>query len=112
MGNELRINILVIEQNKDPTIGRIWNDLIKMRELVGTEELEVVEYKDILIIFNDNGLKHNIPINRYLDNLAVRGTFLIAGNNMNERDFQSLTDEQVKEYTEKFQLEREEELEV
>jgi len=43
--------------------------------------------------------------------LAVRGTFIITGNNTRELDFDSLTDEQVEEYTEMLTLEREEEQE-
>lgn len=37
----------------------------------------------------------------------IRGTFIIAGNNEREQDFQDLTDEQVKEYKAEFQIEKE-----
>jgi len=112
IGIELRMNVLVVEQDKEPYIEKIWNDLDTMRKKIGSLEIEVVEYEDILIIYNSRGLKDNVPINRYFNELAIRGTFLIAKNNVRELDFEGITAEQIKKYTKIFQLDKEKELEL
>ena len=62
--------------------------------------------------FDADALSNNLPINRYIDGLAIRGTLVIAGNNLKELDFTSLKEEQIEEYTQMFSLDREEELEL
>ena len=104
---------MIIEQNKEPYTERIWNDLESLRKRIGNDNIEVVEYdKETLLIFDADALLNNLPINRYLDGLAIRGTFILAGNNQKELDFTSLTEEQIEEYTEMLSLDREEELEL
>ena len=104
---------MIIEQNKEPYTERIWNDLESLRKRIGNDNIEVVEYdKETLLIFDADALSNNLSINRYLDGLAIRGTFILAGNNQKELDFTSLTEEQIKEYTEMLSLDREEELEL
>lgn len=107
------MNVMIIEQNKEPYTERIWNDLESLRKRIGNDNIEVVEYdKETLLIFDADALSNNLPINRYLDGLAIRGTFILAGNNQKELDFTSLTEEQIEEYTEMLSLDREEELEL
>ncbi len=107
------MKVMIIEQDKDPYIENIWNDLDTLRKKIGNSNLEVIEYeKDILIVYDASALANNIPINRYLDDLAIRGTFIVAGNNQRELDFMSLTEEQIEEYTKLLSLDREEELEI
>lgn len=107
------MNVMIIEQNKEPYTERIWNDLESLRKRIGNDNIEVVEYdKETLLIFDADALSNNLSINRYLDGLAIRGTFILAGNNQKELDFTSLTEEQIEEYTEMLSLDREEELEL
>lgn len=107
------MKILIIEQDKEPYTDRIWNDLETLRKKIGNDNIEVIEYdRDTLFIYNADALSDNLPINRYIDSLAIRGTLIIAGNNQKELDFMSLTEEQIEEYTEIFSLDREEELEL
>ena len=107
------MEVLIIEQDKEPYIKKIWNDLETLRKVIGNEHIEVLEYdKDTLFIFDADALLNNLPINRYIDGLAIRGTLIIAGNNQKELDFTSLTEEQIEEYTELLSLDREEELEL
>lgn len=102
-----------MEQDKEPYTERIWNDLESLRKRIGNDNIEVVEYdKETLLIYDADALSNNLPINRYLDGLAIRGTFILAGNNQKELDFTSLTEEQIEEYTEMLSLDREEELEL
>lgn len=107
------MNVMIIEQGKEPYTERIWNDLDTIRKKIGNNNIEVVEYdKETLLIYDPEALSNNLPINRFLDGLAIRGTFIIAGNNQKELDFTSLTEEQVEEYKELLSLDREEELEL
>lgn len=104
---------MVVEPNKEPYTERIWNDLDTLRKRIGNNNIEVIEYdKETLIIYDSEALANNLPINRYLNGLAIRGTFIIAGNNSKELDFTSLTEEQIEEYTEILSLNREEDLEL
>ena len=105
------MKILIIEPNKQPYTERIWNDLESLRKKIG-QEIEVIEYNKVLIVYNARGLADNMPINRYIDELAIRGTFVITGNNTKELDFESLNDEEIEKYTEMFTLDREAELEL
>ena len=105
------MKIMIIEPNKQPYTEKIWNDLESLRKKI-EKEIEVIEYKKVLIVYNSRGLADNIPVNRYIDDLAIRGTFVITGNNTKELDFESLTEEQIEKYTEMFKLDREEELEL
>ena len=112
IGKELRMRVMIIEEDKEPYTEMIWNDLETLRKKLGNVEVEVIEYGDILIVYNARSIIDNLPINRYIDDkLAIRGTFLITKNNTEEMDFNGLTDEQVEKYMKKFSLEREEELE-
>jgi len=107
------MEVLIIEQDKEPYTEKIWNDLETLRKKIGNDNIEVIEYdKDTLFIFDADALSNNLPINRYIDGLAIRGTLVIAGNNQKELDFMSLTEEQIEEYTEILSLGREEELEL
>ena len=105
------MKILIIEPNKQPYTEKIWNDLESLRKKIG-QEIEVIEYNKVLIVYNARGLADNIPVNRYSDELAIRGTFVITGNNTKELDFESLKEEEIEKYTEMFTLDREEELEL
>ena len=106
------MEVMIVEPDKTPYLERIWNDLDTLRRKLGDVELEIAEYDDILIIYNARGLAENVPINRYINGMAIRGTFLIAKNNIKEMDFEGLTNEQVDKYMQEFSLEKEEELEL
>ena len=112
IGNELRMKAMIVEPNKEPYIEKIWNDLETFRKKLGDVEIEVVEYKDLLVVYNSRGLNDHVPINRYIDGLAIRGTFLITSNNTQEMDFEGLSDEQIEKYMDMFALDREEEFEL
>ena len=107
------MEVLIIEQDKEPYTEKIWNDLETLRKKIGNSNIEVLEYdKDTLFIYDADALSNNLPINRYIDGLAIRGTLGIAGNYQKELDFTSLTKEQIEEYAEMLSLDREEELEL
>ena len=89
------MQVLIVNVNEKPEIKRIPNRLDKMREIVGNNNIGVIEHTDILIIFNEEAYKKMEPINRIIDGLKIRGTFIITGNDSYYKDFKDLTEEQL-----------------
>ena len=44
--------VLIVENSKDPELKRIPNRLNTLRRIVGNENIEVIKYKDVLIVYN------------------------------------------------------------
>ncbi|MDO5556674.1 MAG: DUF3846 domain-containing protein [Clostridia bacterium] len=107
----LRINVLVVNENKEPCVNRIWNNLEELRNLVGVQNIDVIEYEKALLVYDEDALKKLLPINRYVDDKAIRGTFVITGNDKKTKDFTDLSKQQIQKYKEQFSLQREEEIE-
>ena len=103
--------VLIIENEKNPELKRIPNRLETLRKIVGNEYIDVIKYKDVLIVFDEEAYKKLLPINRTLDGLNIRGTFIVTGNDKKNQDFKDLTKEQIEEYTKKFKLEQENQME-
>lgn len=97
--------VLVVENNKNPELKRIPNRLNTLRKIIGNEHIEVIKYKDVLIVYDDEALKKLLPVNRNLDGFNIRGNFVITGNDVKNRDFKGLTEEQIKIYKIKLELE-------
>lgn len=49
--------VLIVENNKDPKLKRIPNRLNTLRRIVGNEHIEVIKYKDVLIVYDEEDLK-------------------------------------------------------
>ena len=101
------MKVIFIENNKEPVIKRIPNRLETLRKIVGNECIEVIKYKDILIVFDEDATKKLLPINRTIDGMNIRGVFIITGNDERQQDFKDLTEEQIDEYLKTFELEKE-----
>lgn len=97
--------VLIVENSKDPELKRIPNRLNTLRRIVGNENIEVIKYKDVLIVYDEDAFKKLLPVNRTIDGLNIRGNFVITGNDEKHQDFKDLTEEQIKAYTVKFQIE-------
>lgn len=97
--------VLIVENNKNPELKRIPNRLNTLRRIVGNEHIEVIKYKDVLIVYDEEAFKKLLPINRIIDGLNIRGNFVITGNDIKNQDFKDLTEEQIKAYTVEFELE-------
>lgn len=96
--------VLIVENNKNPELKRIPNRLNTLRRIVGNEHIEVIKYKDVLIVYDEEAFKKLLPINRIIDGLNIRGNFVITGNDIKNQDFKDLTEEQIKAYTVEFEL--------
>lgn len=97
--------VLIVENGKNPEIKRIPNRLNTLRRIVGNENIEVIKYKDVLIVYDEDAFKKLLPVNRTIDGLNIRGNFVITGNDEKHQDFKDLTEEQIKAYTVEFQVE-------
>ena len=97
--------VLIVENGKNPELKRIPNRLNTLRRIVGNENIEVIKYKDVLIVYDEDAFKKLLPVNRTIDGLNIRGNFVITGNDEKHQDFKDLTDEQIKAYTVEFQIE-------
>ena len=97
--------VLIVENNKKPELKRIPNRLNTLRRIVGNENIEVIKYKDVLIVYDEDAFKKLLPVNRTIDGLNIRGNFVITGNDEKHQDFKDLTEEQIKAYTVEFQIE-------
>ena len=103
---KLTIRLLVVENDKEPYEKTVRNRLEKFREIIGSENIEVVLYeKDTLLIYDAEAMEKDLKVNRIIDNdYKIRGTFILAGNNEKEQDFKDITDEQIEEYRKKFSI--------
>lgn len=99
--------VLIINENENPELKRIPNRLETLRKIVGNEKIEVVKYGDVLIVFDEDAYKKLLPINRIVDGINIRGTFIITGNDKKNQDFKDLTKSQIEKYTKEFELENE-----
>ena len=102
------MRILVFEPLKEPYVKDIEDDIQAMQEVVGgsIEPIYFEQTNDALCWCNDEFLLNGSKPNRIVGNTLVHGTFYISGNCLNEYgewDSCSLTDEQIKKYSEMFE---------
>ena len=97
--------VLIVPENKNPEVKIIPNRLNTLRRIIGNENIEVIKYKDVLIVYDAEAFKKLVPINRILDGINIRGKFIITGNDTIHQDFKDLTEEQIKTYTVEFEIE-------
>ena len=102
------MRILVFEPLKEPYVKDIEDDIHAMQEVVGSsiESIYFEPKQDAICWCNDEFLLNGSKPNRIVGNTLVHGTFYISGNYRNEYgewDSCSLTDDQIKKYSEMFE---------
>ena len=80
---------------------KIENTIEAKQELVGGL-IEVIPYKDALLICNEEGKIDNLPINLVFDLESIAGNCFAVGDDYLHGDFKSLTDEQIEEFRKDF----------
>lgn len=96
--NELRI--LLKKVGKNPEVMNIENTLKAKQKLVNGL-IEVVPITDeILLICNEEGKLNNLPPNLLFDYDYIAGDCFFIGDDFENGDFKSLTDEQIIEIKE------------
>lgn len=94
-----KLKILLKKVGQEPKIKFIDNTLKAKQKLVGGL-IEVLGFEDdTLIICNEEGKILNLPPNTLFDMDYVAGDYFVIGNDFENADFKSLTDEQIKNVT-------------
>ena len=105
------MKVLVIEPMKEPYIKVIDGKLETMQSIVGglIQAIYPFDHPEIALICNDEGKLSHLPLNRALldadGNIVdiVAGTFFLCSAPADSENFESLTDEQIKIYTKRFE---------
>ena len=105
--HENMMKVLILEKDRLPFEAEIKHNIYAMQHIVGGSfDIIYFEPKEDAICFcNDEFLLNGSQPNRVIGDTLVHGTCFIAGNKMNEYgeyDSCSLTDEQIRKYTDKF----------
>lgn len=102
-----KIKILVVNPHEYPVVQEVDDALETYQELVGGYIQVLYPWKDkVGLVCNDEGKIMGLEANRELTTEdgqvydIIAGTFFICG--LGNDDFKSLTDEQIKKYTEMF----------
>ncbi len=100
----MKIKGLLVEPYKLPKEIEIENTLDNLQSLVDgyIECVYLQNDNDIVLICNDEGKINNMPLNRDIGYDIIAGPFFIVGNDYENADFQSLTDEQILKYKIRF----------
>lgn len=96
-----KIKVIVVEPDKHPEVKDISNDLKTMQSIVDGQIEVVFLDDDAVLICNEEGKLMNLKANRCVGNDIIAGTFFIAGDDGSD-ELVSLNEEQIKEYTDKF----------
>lgn len=101
MKKEKYLKILYKEVGELPKVMIIENTLEAKQELVNGL-IEVIPYKDALIICNEEGKMLNMNANLIFDYDYIGGNCFAVGDDYKNGDFKSLTDEQIEEFNRDF----------
>lgn len=97
MKNKQDLRIVLKKVGKTPEIMNIENTLEAKQELVGGL-IEIVGLtEDILLVCNEEGKLDNLLPNLMFDYDYIAGDCFFVGDDYENGDFKSLTDEQIKE---------------
>lgn len=101
------LNVLYIEPNKLPVKKVIKNNLEEKQKLVGglIKYTYLNDCDDIAIVCNENGKILNLPPNRDIGYDIIFGNFFLVGDDPEFGEDRSLTESQIKKYTEFFDKE-------
>ena len=94
---EKQLRVVLKKVGEEPEIMKIKNTLAAKQELVdGLIEVVIIS-DDILLICNEEGKLENLQPNLLFDYDYIAGDCFFVGDDYNNGDFKSLTDEQIEE---------------
>lgn len=101
---EKRIRCLLVEPHNLPKEIEIDNTLEAKQKIVGgyIECAYLPNDEEVVIICNEEGKMNGLKLNRDIGHDIIAGPFLIVGDDYENGDFKSLTDEQIMKYKIKF----------
>ena len=91
------MKILFKEVGKPCEVKEIENKLEAMQELVGGL-IEVVPFDDVLLICNEEGKLMDLEPNLLFDFDYIAGNCFLVGDDFENGDFKSLTDDEIAKY--------------
>lgn len=99
-----KIKILVVEPDKLPFEKEISNKLEEYQKVVGgyIECVTLNNSDSVILVCNEEGKVDGLPLNRDIGYDIIAGTFFVVGDDYENGEFVSLTDDQIKKYKEKF----------
>lgn len=101
------IKILVVEPKKEPLVKEIKNSISEIYGIVYFP-FEIIEIEKDIVLISSLGAKkikdRFFPANRIYKDKIIYSSFAILGKKNN--NYISLTDEQIKKYTDMFSLEK------
>ena len=105
------MQVIVVEPKKKPMVQDIGSDLESTQKIVGGSIEAVYPFADsVALICNEEGKLLNLPLNRALRDDdgevydIISGTFFLCAAPPDSEHFESLTDQQVKTYMERFAM--------
>ena len=96
---------IVKPPNKPPTVIKISKRLRDMEKIVGGI-LEEARYEKVLIIYNENQNDTKLEVNNIFNDLSMKGTILITGNDEKNGDVRSLNRSELVKYLKKINHKR------
>ena len=103
------MRVIVVEPKKKPEVREIGDSLESMQKIVGGSIEVVYPFEEpVALICNEEGKLLNLPLNRALRDEdgtvydIISGTFFLCAAPPDSEHFESLTDQQVKTYMERF----------
>lgn len=101
---ENKLRCLLVEPYRLPEVIEINNTLEDKQKIVGgyIECAYLPNDEEVVIICNEEGKINGLQLNRDIGHDIIAGPFLIIGDDYENGDFKSLTDEQIIKYKIKF----------
>ena len=101
---EKRIRCLLVEPHDLPKEIEIDNTLEAKQKIVGgyIECVYLPNDEEVVIICNEEGKINGLKLNRDIGHDIIAGPFLIVGDDYENGNFKSLTDEQIMKYKIRF----------
>lgn len=98
------LTVLYVEPKKIPKQITIKNTLEEKQKLVGglIEYTNLIDDNSVLLICNEEGKILGLPYNRDIGHDIIVGPFILVGNDQRLGEDISLTEEQIKKYTNAF----------
>ena len=105
------MQVVVVEPKKKPMVRDIDVGLESMQKIVGGSIQAIYPFEEpAALICNEEGKLLNLPLNRALRDSrgdvydVIAGTFFLCAAPSDSEHFESLTDQQVKTYMERFAM--------
>lgn len=99
-----KIKGLLVKPNEIPEEIEIENTLEAKQKIVGgyIEQAYLPNDDSVVLICNEEGKISGMPLNRYIGHDIIAGPFLIVGDDYENGEYISLTEQQIKKYKEVF----------